>query len=497
MERRRSWTVGRQLAVAISVPLFFLVLIGVYAYQSTQQLLEATTAVAHTREVLTNLSNVLSSFQDIESGERGFVITGREEYLEPYDTGKIAIEREYREGRRLTADNMNQQARFDDLRRLLDEELAQLDATIKLRRRDGAEAAARAVDSGRGKRTMDAVRSVIAAMTDEEEKLLVARTSAINDAVRTFARTLVGACLLAFLTVGAVGATIVRGLNIRIGSAAERIRDAARDLEVAANLQAKGAEEQVAASAQVSTTIRDLAVTARQIAESAHRVTDVAASTNDATLEGDQTVLLTREAVESSRKQVDAIVAHMLGLGRKSQEIGGILDIINDLSEQTNILAINATVEAIGAGEAGRRFRVVADEIRKLADRVTASTRSIRRLVEEVRGAANTTAAATEHGAKAVEATTQRFGEVGTSFERIRAFVGNTASAAREIEMSTRQQTTAMEQVAQAVVSVSDTARDVETGAAHALRTASELSGLSEQLLRLIRDDGPRRALAA
>ena len=466
--------------------------------EATQRLLEATSAVAHTREVLTNLSHVLSSFQDIETGARGFLITGRDEYLEPYEAGKSAIARDYNEGRRLTLENASQQERFDELRRLLDVELAMLDDTIAMRRRDGAEAAARAVGEGGAKRTMDAVRTVVSAMTLEEENLLTTRTAVVDATVRSFARTLVGACLLAFVIVSAVGATIVRALNVRIGNAAERIRDAARDLESAANQQAKGAEEQVAASVQVSTTVRELASTARQIAESAHQVTDVAASTNEATREGDQTVTLTRDAVESSRKQVETIVAHMLGLGRKSQEIGGIVDIINELSEQTNILAINATVEAIGAGEAGRRFRVVADEIRKLADRVTASTRSIRKLVEEVRGAATTTVVATENGARAVEATTQRFGEVGTSFERIREFVANTALAAREIEMSTRQQTTAMEQVAQAVAAVSNTARDVETSAEHALRTASELSDLSEQLLRLIRasDHAPRRALS-
>jgi methyl-accepting chemotaxis protein len=469
-------------------------MIGGYAYEATLRLLEATSAVARSREVLTNISHVLSSFQDIETGERGYIITGRDEYLEPYNAGKLAIESDYREGRRLTADNTLQQERFDELRRLLDAELAQLETIIQIRQRDGAEAAARAISEGGTKRTMDAVRTVISAMTLEEERLLATRTVAVDETVRSFSRTLVGACLLAFLIVCAVGAAIVRALNIRIGSAAERIRDAAFDLETAANHQAKGAEEQVAASVQVSTTVRELATTARQIAESAHQVTDVAASTDDATREGDQTVVLTREAVESSRKQVETIVTHMLGLGRKSQEIGGIVDIINELSEQTNILAINATVEAIGAGEAGRRFRVVADEIRKLADRVTVSTRSIRKLVEEVRGAANTTVVATENGARAVEATTQRFGEVGTNFERIREFVANTASAAREIEMSTRQQTSAMEQVAQAVALVSDTARDVETSAGQALRTASELSELSEQLLRLIRaSDGERR----
>ena len=80
------------------------------------------------------------------------------------------------------------------------------------------------------------------------------------------------------------------------------------------------------------------------------------------------------------------------------QQIGSVLDIVSELAEQTNILAINATIEAAGAGEAGKRFAVVADEIRKLADRVTGSTKEIRMLNDEVRSAVNTTVMATETG---------------------------------------------------------------------------------------------------
>ena len=112
-------------------------------------------------------------------------------------------------------------------------------------------------------------------------------------------------------------------------------------------------------------TIKELLATARQIAESAQRVAGMAAESASAAQSGDQTVQKTQVDVAGIRAQVDQIVSHMLDLGRKSQQIGAILEIINELAEQTNILAINATIEAAGAGEAGKRFSVVADEIRK------------------------------------------------------------------------------------------------------------------------------------
>src|SRR3990167_346735 len=98
----------------------------------------------------------------------------------------------------------------------------------------------------------------------------------------------------------------------------------------------------------------------------------------------------------------------MLELGKKSQQIGAVLDIVSELAEQTNILSINATIEAAGAGESGKRFAVVADEIRKLADRVANSTKDIRVQIDDVRGAGNTTVMATESGAKAVDAGTRQ-----------------------------------------------------------------------------------------
>src|SRR5690606_35612096 len=162
---------------------------------------------------------------------------------------------------------------------------------------------------------------------------------------------------------------------------------------------------------------------------------------------GEDAVGSARDAVGSIKEQVDTIVAHMLDLGKKSQRVGGILEIINELAEQTNILAINATIEAAGAGEAGRRFAVVGEEIRKLADRVGGSTKEIRTLIDEIRAAVNATVMATETGSKTVEAGTQRFAELQAAFSRIGNIVASTMEAGREIELSTKQQSTAVEQV--------------------------------------------------
>jgi methyl-accepting chemotaxis protein len=237
---------------------------------------------------------------------------------------------------------------------------------------------------------------------------------------------------------------------------------------------------------EITTTINELLATSRQIAESSRRVAVVADQTAGAGRAGEETVAKAATSMSEIRNQVDLIVNHMLELGEKSQEIGAVLDIVSELAEQTNILAINSTIEAAGAGDAGRRFAVVADEIRKLADRVAVSTKEIRGLIEVVRRAVNTTVMVTEIGSKAVDAGNRQFGEVASSFRTISELVTTTTEAAREIELSTKQQTSAVEQVNVAIGDVAQATREAETSSTQTSRTAAQLSTLSSDLQRLV-----------
>ena len=292
--------------------------------------------------------------------------------------------------------------------------------------------------------------------------------------------------MFAIVFVVVVGFWIIRGTSQNISGIVQSMRSASAELEAASNQQLKGAKEQAASTTEVSTTVRELVSASRQIAENAQRVTQSATEMNTAAKSGGHTVQGAQEAMDMVRRQVDQIVGHMLSLGKKSQDIGGILEIITELAEQTNILAINATIEAVGAGESGKRFGVVAAEIRKLADRVAMSTKDIRRLIEEIRSSANTTVMATEDGAKAVDAGARRFAEVIESFQRIAEHVYATTQAAREIELSTKQQSSAMEQVSGAMIDVTQTARETEASSTQVQSTAGDLTKLSGDLVRLI-----------
>jgi methyl-accepting chemotaxis protein len=332
----------------------------------------------------------------------------------------------------------------------------------------------------------ESLNAAIDAFRALQERQLQAGREASTAAAERSARVAVALGALAILLAVALSWVLARALARQISRAVRHVQSSSSELQAAAGQQATGAKEQATAMAEITTTTTELLATSRQISESARRVAEIAGETAGAAREGDATVQRAQETVGGIRRQVDLIVNHMLELGRKSQQIGGVVDVVNELAEQTNILAINATIEAAGAGEGGKRFAAVAEEIRKLADRVAASTKDIRALVDEVRSAVNTTVMATESGSKAVEAGARQFGEVASALAHIAGLVSTTTEAAREIELSTKQQSTAVEQVNLAIASVAQATRESEASSGETLQTASQLAEMSRGLARLV-----------
>lgn len=480
------WTFGKKVAAGFALSFVLLVGVGVVAYQSITALAKTSYAVTHTHVVLEHLTSVLGLLKDAETGQRGFVITGDEAYLEPYRGAVDALPGTLEDLRDLLSDSASQEKRLDELEPLVTLKMAELKQTVDLRRTGGFESAVAVVRGGEGKKTMDQVRHVVDQIDRDQRELLRARAEEVDASAAGARWTLLVGTLLGLLLVTGAGIVITRSLATQIGSAVQHVRSSSAELQTAANQQVAGAKEQATAMNQITTTISELLATSRQIAESARRVAQIAGEAGAAARSGDESVIKTKDAVGTIRRQVDAIVNHMLDLGKKSQQIGGILEIINELAEQTNILAINATIEAAGAGEMGKRFSVVADEIRKLADRVGGSTKEIRGLVDDIRAAVNTTVMATEGGSKAVDLGTRQFGEVATSFKQIAGLVATTSDAAKEIELSTKQQATAVEQVNVAVVNVSQAARESEASSSQTLQTSLQLTSLSRNLAQLI-----------
>jgi methyl-accepting chemotaxis protein len=478
----QTWSFGRKIAIGFAVAVLLTVLVGFIGIRALEQVVEAKDRVLEDNAKAATIAREIEvAAEQRVASVRGYIITRDPEYLEELAKARA------RGAIRPHATDPEVKSQLVILDRA-DEEFRVAQDRVVSMIKAGAPAASiesAFIEELRPKRAL--LDTAILGLIGLENRLLEQATRSANDAVRAATQKLqVLTALAAFFAMGAA-AFLARTLGKQIGSAVGQMQSSSAELQAAATQQATSSREQSTAMSEITTTISEILATSRQIAASAQRVAKMAEQTAGSAKSGDETVLRAHESITGIQRQVELIVHHMLDLGKKSQQIGLVLDIVTELAEQTNILSINATIEATAAGESGRRFAVVADEIRKLADRVGNSAKEIRALIDEVRSAVNTTVMATETGSKTVESGSRQFGEVATSLRQISGLVTTTTEAAREIELSTQQQSTAVEQVNVAIANVAQASKETEAGSTQTLQTASQLAVISRDLLRLVR----------
>lgn len=480
-----KWTFQRKVAAGFGVMVLLSIVTAAVTILSLRSVVRSKDQViTEDSENLINAARLDATVDRQAAAFRGFLVNAEDRFLEQRSAAtqefqgimrELAARISGEDGRNLLADLQNADA---DL-------LASQDQIVVARRGGGLAGVLRTFEEDtlpkRGR-----LAQLMKTFVDRQHRILDAATAEANRQASTAMTIVVILAIVAVVFAAAAALLLARVLSRQIGSAVQHVQNSSAELQTTANQQATGAREAATSMNEVTTTMSELLVTSRQISESAQQVARIAQETAKSARTGDETVGKMQESIEAIKHQVDIIVGYMLDLGKKSQQIGGILDIINELAEQTNILSINATIEAAGAGEAGKRFGVVGDEIRKLADRVTGSTREIRALVEEIRSAVNTTVLATEGGSKAVDAGLRHFEEVTRGFKQITGLVATTTEAAREIELSTKQQMSAVEQVNAAITGAAQAARETETSTTQTLQTATQLAHLSHDLSQIV-----------
>src|SRR5690348_7203947 len=180
---------------------FLILLVGAFSFRSAREAVDAGRWVAHTHEVIGGLDALLTDLVDVESGARGYALSGDEHYLEPYDRGTRRVSSDLALMRRLTADNATQQRRLDSLIPVTNARIDAARRLVESGRSGGLPAAAVALRETHGKELMDDLRRRIAAMQTEEDRLLVTRTAARADRERAVALVIAIGSVVAFALV--------------------------------------------------------------------------------------------------------------------------------------------------------------------------------------------------------------------------------------------------------------------------------------------------------
>ncbi len=267
----------------------------------------------------------------------------------------------------------------------------------------------------------------------------------------------------------------IRQASLLISSSSEQIAATTRD-------QAGASAQQAAAVNQTTATMDELATTAAQIAESAERVARDAAYTQKNTQDGVSAVTDTVRKMEDIRQGTEISIEEIKALGQRSQQIGQVMEIINTIADQTKLIAFNAALEAATAGETGRRFGVVATEVRRLAGDVTGATKKIKERIAEIQVAVNALLEASEEQDNRVDEGVNHTQMTATVLEKILDSAGSTATSAEQIAFSTQQQRTAAEQTVEALREVARGAKQVENGSRQTAQVVTDLLRLAEKL---------------
>lgn len=305
----------------------------------------------------------------------------------------------------------------------------------------------------------------LALIVEVDEATILAGTQSLFR-VLTFA-ILVLAGLVIFAAI-AISNSIARPLR----DAITVVSSAVAEVTATANQQASAAGQQAAAVSQVSSTMEELSRTAQQIAQNAE-ATQQCAQTGQAAVQD------TVRGMETVKAKGEDVARHILGLGEKSQEIGEIATIIDDITNKTHLLALNATIEAAGAGEYGRRFAVVAGQVKELANETREATVQVQHIITEMRAATNTSILATEEATKEAEHGSQLAGAAGQA-------IADIVEQVETITLATQQQQSASEQVVKTVREVELVTKQSAAGSKQLAAGVTQLREMATQFQALV-----------
>jgi len=268
----------------------------------------------------------------------------------------------------------------------------------------------------------------------------------------------------------------------RVRKAAIDVQSSANEILIASEEMSSGAIQQDQEITNTSSAVEQLTVSMKQVSNNAEASAEAARRALDAAEQGNRAVHDTLEGMQRIRSSVQATAKRIKALGDRSLEISEIVNVINDITEQTNLLALNAAIEAARAGEAGRGFAVVADEVRKLAEHSRNATKDIAALIKAIQAETNDAVVVMEEGTREVEIGAKLADQAGKALEAISTVVRQSAELVQEISLASKQQVRGTEGVANAMQIISNITRQTSQGARQTARTVEQLVHMSEQL---------------
>jgi twitching motility protein PilJ len=280
----------------------------------------------------------------------------------------------------------------------------------------------------------------------------------------------------------------LRSLVTTINETAVQVSAAAQETQATAMHLAEAAEHQAQQITSASAAINEIAVSIDEVSKNSAESADVAQRSVQIASKGAGIVRQTIQGMDSIRDQIQETSKRIKRLGESTQEIGSIVELINDIAEQTNILALNAAIQAASAGEAGRGFAVVADEVQRLAERASGATRRIETLVQTIQADTNEAVTSMEQTTAEVVAGARLAEDAGLALGEIEKVSNDLADLIQNISEAARQQSAAATNISATMNVIQEITTQTSVGASQTAESIGNLAQLAADLRRSVAD---------
>jgi len=271
-----------------------------------------------------------------------------------------------------------------------------------------------------------------------------------------------------------------------IGSNSEQLAASAEELSVITQQTNMGVQQQQAETEQLATAMNEMSATVHEVAQNAEIAASSTGTAIERANEGKQRVSKTMDAIEALASDIESASGVIEELRDHSDSIGSVVEVIRGIAEQTNLLALNAAIEAARAGEQGRGFAVVADEVRTLASRTQQSTQEIQAMVEKLQSGAEKAVSVMDHSQQRANTSVEQAASAGESLDGITTVVNEVNDMNTQIATAAEEQNAVAEEINRNVISINQVSQQTAEGAGQTAEASETMAGLAAQLQMVV-----------